>query len=533
MADPIRADYRQQLLLPPSLEDWVPADHPARFVREFVDSLDLSALSFREPECRTGRPPFAADLLLKLVLYCFMERIRSFRRMEWAAQNVMAVVWLTGMNYPDHNTIWRFWDSNKEALKKLCRQVVKVAHRLGLVGMALHAVDGTKVSSRLSRRGAWKRKDLEKLLAEAMAEIEAQMDAVRGAEEGAPDYLMPEGLRDALKRKALIAQALAELDEAGTDQLHPGDPEARMMKCGRVNDLAYNAQAVVDSGSGLVVGSEVTGEGSDAHELGSMLDEVEETLGEPAEQTVADGGYWSPEEVAAAQEAERGVIVRAPSQVTGEGEGDGPYHKARFTYDAERDVFVCPEGKDLEFSGVKPARHDKEKELRVYGCRCYRDCAVRWECSGAKKGRTIEKDPHYESVVRQVEKQKGGDGAALLRRRKEIVERVFGTLKEGDGFRRWSVVGLEKVRAQWSLMCTVTNLRTLWRLWCAGRFRWAEAAAMRRAAPGGGPLACGRDPARLRAAEPRRSRSEGEGPRQAPSAGLRRAVAMGLAPVGV
>jgi hypothetical protein len=249
-----------------------------------------------------------------------------------------------------------------------------------------------------------------------------------------------------------------------------------MMKCGRVHDLAYNAQAVVDSEGGLVVAADVTGEENDAHQLGGMLDEVEETLGEAAEQTVADAGYWSPEEVAAAQQRDRGVTVKARSSVTGERRGDGPYHKARFRYDAERDVFVCPLGKDLGFSGVKGSRHDRGKRLRVYRCGSYRDCPARWDCSGAKRGKTVEKDPHYEAVVRQVEKQRGGEGSALLARRREIVEKAFGTVKEVHGFRRWTVAGLGKVRAQWSLMCTVLNLRKLYGPWREGRFAWPQAA---------------------------------------------------------
>jgi hypothetical protein len=171
--------------------------------------------------------------------------------------------------------------------------------------------------------------------------------------------------------------------------------------------------------------------------------------------------------------------------VTGHGEGGDPYHRARFSYDGERDVFVCPAGKELEFSGTKPGRHDKEKELEVYRCRSYRDCPVRWECSEAKRGRTIEKDPHYEAVVRQVEKQKGEEGSALLAQRGQIVEAIFGTLKEGHGLRRWSVAGLAKVKAEWSVMCTVLDLRKLYGHWLTGGLRWGEAAAAAPAPPAG------------------------------------------------
>ena len=325
--------------------------------------------------------------------------------------------------------------------------------------------------------GAWHRGDLEELLDEAVVQIEREMDRAASSEREDPEYRMTEELQDAVRRKELIGAALAQLDAAGTDCVHPRDPEARVMKCGRVKELAYNAQAVVDSESGLIVGAEVTGDQSDNGQLGGMLDEVEETLGGTSQETVADSGYWSPEELAGAEQEDRGVLISVLPQVTGEGRQDGAYHKSRFRHESDRDVFVCPEGKDLAHTGTKPARHDKATQLRVYRCRHYKGCGVRWECSRAERGRTIEKGPHYEAVVRQVEKQKGPEAAAQLGRRGEIVERVFGTVKEAHGFRRWSVDGLSKVRAEWSLMCTVLNLRKLYGVWQQGCIAWSAPSA--------------------------------------------------------
>jgi len=479
--------------MPPSLEEWLGPEHPARFIRDLVDSLDLQAAGFRVPECRAGRPPFAADLLLKVLLYGFFEKIRSFRKLEWACLNMVPMIWLTGQHYPDHNTIWRFWDSNRSAMRGLFRTVVHVAHEVGLVGVVLHAVDGTKLAAQMSRRSGWHRKDLERLLEEALGQIESEMDRAAALEREDAEYRMSEELQDARRRKEAIAGALAALDAAGTDHLHPKEPEARMMKCGRVKDLAYNAQAVVDSQSGLIVGTQVSAEQNDSAQLGPMLDQVEENLGQTAQQTVADGGYWSPQQLAEAQQQGREVLVNAPPQVKGKAqqeqqeqqeEGEKPYHKSQFRHDADKDVFVCPEGKELEHSGSKPARHDKDKRLEVYRCRSYKDCPVRSQCSRQDRGRTIERDPNYEAVVRQVQKQKTAQCAAQLARRKEIVEPVFGILKEAHGFRRWSVVGLAKVRAQWSLMCTVLNLRKLYGPWLAGAIRWPHGCQARGSAGG-------------------------------------------------
>ena len=121
MAKEIDADYSQQFLLPRSLEDWVPSDHPARFIRLFVDSLKLRVLGFKERESEEGRPNYSNELLLKIWLYGYFHKLKSSRELERACKNEMPLIWLSGMNYPDHNTLWRFFRNNRSALKARCR----------------------------------------------------------------------------------------------------------------------------------------------------------------------------------------------------------------------------------------------------------------------------------------------------------------------------------------------------------------------------------------------------------------------------
>ena len=122
MAQPIAPDYGQQFLFPPALEDWVPADHPARFLREFVDQLDLPALGFVMPSASEGRPPYAPSLLLKIWLYGYFHRIRSTRKLEVACLEPLSLIWLTGLIAPDHNSLWRFGNGNQEALRQIFKQ---------------------------------------------------------------------------------------------------------------------------------------------------------------------------------------------------------------------------------------------------------------------------------------------------------------------------------------------------------------------------------------------------------------------------
>jgi transposase len=184
MSNMVEADYRQQWLFPPSLEDLVPAGHPARLVREFVDALDLEELGFKTEAAETGRPCYAASLQIKVILYGYMNRNRSTRSWERACYNDIGMLWLTGMNYPDHTTLWRCWNENRAGLRKLFRQLLVIATAADLVGLVLHAIDGTKIVSMASERQGWHRKSLEeklKQLDQAIDEIMKQTEETQEA----------------------------------------------------------------------------------------------------------------------------------------------------------------------------------------------------------------------------------------------------------------------------------------------------------------------------------------------------------------
>src|ERR1700752_1343143 len=113
MARELKADHTQTFLLPPAIEDWVPADHPVRFIREFVSRLNLNELGFRiRKEREAGADSYSSEMMLGIWIYGYFNRVFSTRRLEAACRKEMPLIWLTGMHYPDHNSLWRFWNSN-------------------------------------------------------------------------------------------------------------------------------------------------------------------------------------------------------------------------------------------------------------------------------------------------------------------------------------------------------------------------------------------------------------------------------------
>jgi transposase len=470
MSHEIRADYNQVLMFPPCIEDWVQADHPARFVREFVDTLDLPGLGFRARESEEGRPNYAVDLLLKVWIYGFLEKIRSTRKLEKACKEHLGFIWLTGMHAPDHSSLWRFWRDNREGIRRVFRQTVEVAMKAELIGLVVHAVDGTKLAAQCSTRGLWDKERLEKILRELDEALDGAMGEVEAAEEKElGEYRLPEGMTEREQLRETIRAKLGELEAAGRERMHPGEREAEVMKTSEGKRLGYNAQVVVDDKAGLIVAAEVTTEQNDRHQLVPMLEAVEATVGELAQKTVADSGYVSGEELTDAEAFATDVVVSLNGIETQEKQG-GPFHTSKFSYDKERDVWVCPQGQVLTYEGTTWGQ-EKPYPVRRYRCHRFKDCPVRWECSKDRRGRKVEMSPYYTAILRQKAKQAEGSNRELIRKRMGIVEPVFAWIKQNMGFRRWTVRGLEKVRTQWAFICAVVNLQRMYLRWAAGELR--------------------------------------------------------------
>jgi hypothetical protein len=314
--------------------------------------------------------------------------------------------------------------------------------------MICHAVDGTKIRAVASQRTMEHAEDLEKLRARVEASIAEMEKAVEAAEqEEGGEYRLPERLQQARELRAAIRESLGKMQAAGREHLHSQEPEARLMPCeGRLHP-AYNAQAVADAQAGVVVAAEVVNA-----------------------ETVADGGYASAAQLGEAEARGQEVLV-APGVETG-GAKRGEFDSQQFAYDRETDEVICPQGKRLQYEGMRK-KDSQRPAVRSYRCTHYEQCPVRALCSGRKDGRRIEVSPQRAAMLRQRAKRRDPAKQALLRQRQVIIEPVFATLKQAMGFRRWTVRGLENVRTQWALLCAAYNFKKLYKPWAAARLATA------------------------------------------------------------
>jgi len=245
---PLRPINRQQVwLLPPTLEELIPDDHPARFVAALVDSLNNDVwqkLGIRPEGDPLGAPAYHPRALLSVWLYGFMTGTRSSRKLEAACRDQVTYLWLTGWQHPDHNTLWRFYKEHREEMRHLFKLTVKTAMNMNLIDLAVQAIDGTRIAGNASRDRTYDAKGLQRLLERTEAVIQELEQENEAGNESAPPHL-PEKLRDAQNLRQEVKVAIEKLMEEDKKHINLTDADANLMKSRQGMVAGYNLQAVV------------------------------------------------------------------------------------------------------------------------------------------------------------------------------------------------------------------------------------------------------------------------------------------------
>lgn len=460
-------------MLPPSPDEWLPPGHAARFVAEFVDALspaEWSELGIDVDGNQQGAPAYHPRAMLSVWVYGFMMGVRSSRKLELACREQIPYMWLTGCQQPDHVTLWRFYSMHREGMRKLLERTVRTAVKMDLVKLAVQAVDGTKVGADAAADRTYDADGLGRLLGRLEREID-ELEAQNEAGEESSSAQLPDALRDRKALRDQLREALTELsDEDGGKGLNLTDRDARFIKTRQGIMPAYNAQAVVspvedgDGQSGMLITAvDVVDEPNDASQLCPMMDKAEETTGYKAEMTLADAGYHSGS--ALEECARREQLVAMPESQNRA--LSSPYHKDRFIYDETGDTYDCPQGHRLRFARLKRTRGVPMRLYRASGTVC-RACPAFGVCTkDGRHGRALEVGPHETLLRRHRDWMSTDEAIEAYSQRKYIVEPVFGIIKEQQGGRRFLLRGKANVVAEWTLLATAFNLRTLWRMWRA------------------------------------------------------------------
>jgi transposase len=406
--------------------------------------------------------------MLKLYVYGYLNRLRSSRELEKATRRNLEVIWLLRQLTPDHWTINAFRKTHRACFKAVFRQFHLVCAGLGLFGAELVAVDGTflkgvnnpadnftqakvqKWLRQIDERSEAYLQELETLDQEAAAQSLAE--AAASGDRGQEAARLKQKLAAMEEQRIRCQELLVAMEKSPTGQVSLNDPDARSLDKGSQRTVGYNAQIAVDAAHHLIVAEEVTQEPNDLQLLATMAGAAKAALGVEQIKTVADRGYYSHEQMR--QCAEQGIETYVPMQKTNQA-GTGSYPLERFGYDAEKDHFVCPQGRTL-------TRHrDSRKgrnEYRVYyaGPAACRDCPVRAQCTkGQYRKLTV---PLEEPIITAV-KARLQAHPQIFAERRNLVEHPFGTMKFWQGYHYFLTKGLERVRAEFTLSCLAYNFR--------------------------------------------------------------------------
>jgi transposase len=420
----------QDLLLPPSLRDWLPENHLAHFVSDVVDQLDLRDIESVYEEDERGQPPYHPQMMTKILIYGYCVGVFSSRKIQKKLLEDVGFRMLAAGNEPDFRTISDFRKLHLKALQGLFDQLLQIALQTGTMKLGMVALDGSKVKANASKHKAMSygrmqedekrlKEEVKKLLQQA-ERVDAEEDARYGRDRSGDE--LPAELARRETRLKKIQEAKRALEERAREQARSEeksveeaqpeskaqynftDPESRIMKGADGFVQAYNTQIAVEPNFQWIVGQRVTQAVNDKQQLVPTVEAIRQQSRQKPEEVLTDSGYCS-----------------------------------------ELNLKYLEKKKIEGFVATGRESHGDQKQ----------PCPRGPLPQGATR------------VDRMRRKLQTKAGAAVYATRKVIVEPVFGQIKQVRGFRQFLLRGLEKVQGEWALVCLTHNILKLHRM-CYG-----------------------------------------------------------------
>ncbi len=461
----------------PSPDLALSADHPARAVDEILGKLDLDRCN-RKRRHTPGEPAYDVRCMTKILIYAYMRGITSSREMARQCEENIAFQFLTRGQCPDFRTIALFRRKKRHLLRWVFKKTVALARQMGIARLGLVALDSVKLPANASAR----KKMTESQLNEQLGKLDEYLSKVEQSDRQEDDHYgsdtrgdeLPADIAGAQQRReklekalAILKQRQAEAKEIPPKDVSTVDPEAPWVNKGGKLVRGYSGQVAADSESKVIVGVKATAAPVDSEQLNPMLQEIEKTTGHAPDQLVADSGYYTDDAVVEASKSKTDCLVpdsNTAAQLNNPKRSQDPktaYHTSQFNYNEEKDEFTCPQGKALPFFRIHRT-HGRMK--RVYRCKECDTCPFRSECTENKRGyRSVEVRPDHVQVRKLREKVTTESGRAIYKKRKGIIEPVFGRWQHNWGIRRLRLRGLAGFSSELHLLAIAHNLTKLFR----------------------------------------------------------------------
>ncbi|GBL34975.1 hypothetical protein EMGBS15_05700 [Filimonas sp.] len=449
-----------------SLEDYISCNHEVRFIDAFINEIDLKKLGFQVQTLKKeGRPSFQTSVFLKLYLYGYLNGIRSSRKLEKECNRNIEVQWLLQGMAPNYHSISDFRKDNPNALRQLFKLFVSFLKDEELVAGELIAIDGTKVRANNSKKANYSQKKIDRHLAYINNKVEDYLKELEEADanDNRVKITNVESKIAKLKERKIDYELLEKrLQESGESQISTTDADARaLLVQGVVVEISHNMQAAVDSKHNLVVATHTINR-NDRNALADIALEAKENLGVSTFTALVDKGYHNGRQIQHCTDTHITTIVAQQEVVNSNDKGTTPeYMVTQFVYNQTEDSYTCPQGQTLVSTGTW---HTKKSEDKIhYRFKAYRtpkckDCPVRKLCTAKADGRReIQRSEFADAVEANNKRYK--ENLELYRKRQEINEHIFGTIKRQWGFNHTNLRGLVKVNGEHSLIMLVYNIK--------------------------------------------------------------------------
>ena len=507
----IKSDNRKQnLLLPPSLDELVPENHMVRVVDAVIDRLDISDIlsTYRGG----GNSAFNPKMMLKVLVFAYLSNVYSSRRIEELLKRDIYFMWLAGMKRPDFRTINYYRGKRlKVGFDTVFTQVVRLLHEEGFVSLKVQYIDGTKIESVANKYTFVWRGSVEKYDARLKAKTEAllrqieQNHAIENQENPAPEELTAEEVAERVERirEKVDADNLSKEERKALKQIETDavprmnryrgqletmgprnsysktDPDATFMRM--KEDAMLNGQ--LKPGYNVQISTEnqfITNFGiyqrpTDTLTMISYLESFKARYGMQSEEIVADSGYGSEEnyEYMFSNGMTPYVKYNMFHVEQRRGYRNNPFRVSNLFYNPDDDFYVCPMGQKLKFirQEKRYTASGYQQTVSVYRAGRCEGCPLRGQCHKSKRDRQIEVNHTLDDYKARARELLTSEQGIKHRSNRPIEpEAVFGQIKECGRFRRLRLKGLTGAKIDFGLKALAHNLRKLAQAWAKSSF---------------------------------------------------------------
>lgn len=470
--------FKQRQLFPTYIFDLLPRDHECFIYDALFEQLDTSSVESKYSV--VGQNAYHPRLITGILIYAYRKGVFSSREIEAKCHQDLAFMYISHINCPNFRVLSDFRKNNTAFFKESFKQTVRLAKEVGMVALEHTSTDGSKFKADTSKHKAMSYGHLKAREEELVKEIDEMMEKARQCDEAEDKEFgdkagpeLPEELK--IKEKMLSKiRAAKEALEKREQEINPGkkiedkkqisfaDKEARIMGKKGHFEYSYNGQISVDQKHQIIVGEHLAQNENDKKEVAPALEQIQETTGQLPDKASFDNGYSSGPNLAAL--ADKGIDAYVATGREGKedpraiGECEREMKKTDFRYDIEGDFFVCPAGHQL---ALKYSREDGTRIYQASRQNCD-ECPLKHRCCKSQKGepRSIHTDDKEPLRQQMIDKMQRPESKKIYKKRKEIVEPVFGQIKNG-GFRGFHMRGFKKASGEFSLICAVHNIKKI------------------------------------------------------------------------